>query len=309
MKGIDYAWGGPRGSAAALKAAGYGFIARYLGHDSSKNLAASEKSSALAHGLKIIVVFEDTATRMLSGRAAGVADAQLANSQVNALGMKGAVIYFAADFDASAGQQAAINAYLDGAASVIGRDRVGIYAGYYPVKRAMDAGKAKFGWQTYAWSGGQWSQAQLRQTHNDINVLGYAVDLDESVKTDFGQWPRPSDPPPPPPPPPPTDEEIMYGEIPSDGTPIVVSWLSGTISQVVAVAPNWDKFANAPTKLTVEITVNHMNSVPFVTTMDVPAADGHYTAVYKFGTGNDVNGVMLRVVAAQAAPVGYHLNK
>lgn len=98
-------------------------------------------------------------------------------------------IYFAADWDASAGQQDEINAYLDGAASVIGRDRVGLYGGYGPVDRAFDAKKITFGWQTYAWSGGRWdARAQLQQYSNDHTINGVGVDYDRAVKSDYGQW-------------------------------------------------------------------------------------------------------------------------
>lgn len=54
-----------------------------------------------------MVVWESTANRALGGRAAQPA------------------------------QQAAINAYLDGAASVLGRARVGLYGGYGPVSGAF----------------------------------------------------------------------------------------------------------------------------------------------------------------------------
>lgn len=189
MKGIDFAWGGPRGQLATVKSLGYGFIARYLSTDSSKNLALSEKNSALANGLGIVVVWETGATRVLGGHAAGVSDAQAADAEARALGLTGIPIYFACDFDATAADQAAINAYLDGAASVIGRARVGLYAGYYPIKRAFDAGKITFGWQTYAWSGGQWdSRAQLRQVQNSISVLGFDCDLDVNMAANYGQF-------------------------------------------------------------------------------------------------------------------------
>jgi hypothetical protein len=43
---------------------------------------------------------------------------------------------------------------------VIGRARVGLYAGYYVIKRAFDAKKITWGWQTHAWSGGHWDPAR-----------------------------------------------------------------------------------------------------------------------------------------------------
>ena len=194
MKGIDYAWGGPRTELAALVSQGFSFIARYLSSDGSKNLTLAEKDLALALGLDIVVVWENTASRMLGGFSAGVADARAADAEVNSIGMAGVPIYFACDFDATPGDQSAINAYLDGVASVIGRARTGIYGGYWPVSRAMSAGKALFGWQAFAWSGSPtlwYPGAQLRQVQNDVGVLGFSDDLDVNMAADFGQFPRP----------------------------------------------------------------------------------------------------------------------
>ncbi|MEY9907101.1 hypothetical protein ABIA35_003326 [Catenulispora sp. MAP12-49] len=101
----------------------------------------------------------------------------------------GRPIYFAVDFDAAPGQQTAINAYFDGAASVLGYGRTGAYGGYYPVQRLFDAGKITWGWQTYAWSGGQWeSRTQLRQVQNGITVDGADCDQDQAWAADYGQW-------------------------------------------------------------------------------------------------------------------------
>jgi hypothetical protein len=98
-------------------------------------------------------------------------------------------IYFSVDFDATSGQQSAINAYFDGVASVIGRSRTGAYGGYHVIRRLFDAGKIAWGWQTYAWSGGQWdSRAQLRQVLNGITVDGADCDRNEAHDVDFGQW-------------------------------------------------------------------------------------------------------------------------
>ena len=96
-------------------------------------------------------------------------------------------IYFAIDFDAQTASRATLNAYFDGVASVLGRDRTGAYGGYWPISRLFDAGKIAYGWQTYAWSGGNWDpRAQLRQTQNGI--WGGGLDADQAVADDFGQW-------------------------------------------------------------------------------------------------------------------------
>ncbi|WP_067458214.1 DUF1906 domain-containing protein [Actinomadura macra] len=187
--GVDYAWGRP--GVAALKRAGAKFVCRYLSHDTTgKNLTRDEANELSAAGLWLVVVWESTASRALDGREAGEDDARAAAGQAESLGMPDdRPIYFAVDFDATSEQQRAINAYLDGAASVIGRERVGLYAGHGPIKRAFDAGKITYGWQTYAWSGGDWdSRAQLQQYSNDHDINGVSTDYDRALKSDYGQW-------------------------------------------------------------------------------------------------------------------------
>ncbi|MBT2213459.1 DUF1906 domain-containing protein [Actinomadura sp. NEAU-AAG7] len=186
--GIDHAWGRP--GVPALRAAGAKFVCRYLSHDASKNLTRGEAASLSAAGIAVVVVWETTANRALSGRSGGVADAREADRQAAACGMPdGRPIYFAVDWDASAAQQGTIHAYLDGAASVLGRDRVGMYAGYGPISRAFNADKVAYGWQTYAWSGGRWDKrAQLQQYSNDYRINGVGCDYNRSVVADYGQW-------------------------------------------------------------------------------------------------------------------------
>jgi hypothetical protein len=185
--GFDYAWTHP--SPAALKAADAAFVCRYLAADETKALTKAEAVALAAEGIWSVVVWESTATRMLGGKTAGVADAKTASAQAVAAGQPSSrPIYFAADWDATEAQQVSINAYLDGAASVLGRDRVGIYGGYYPVKRALDAGKAKWAWQTIAWSGGLWdARANIRQGAQKT-IGGVSCDINTSMTSDYGQW-------------------------------------------------------------------------------------------------------------------------
>jgi hypothetical protein len=194
-EGIDYSYGSGLG-AAAMKAAGKHFVCRYLATlPNSKCITKAEASNLLGAGLRIVLVWELSADRILSGHNAGVADAREADRQASALGMKGIPLYFACDIDSSPGQQAAINAYLDGVASVIGRNRTGLYGGYWPVSRAFSAAKIRYGWQSYAWSGGNWDRrAQIQQYHNGVKLGPADVDLDRSMATDYGQWPRPAAP-------------------------------------------------------------------------------------------------------------------
>jgi hypothetical protein len=191
-QGIDYSFARP--SPTGIKGAGYQFVARYFDYPAGggKLLSKGEADSLIAAGLDIIITFEDGAQNALSGYNQGVADAKQAASMVGSVGMPAdRPIYFAVDFDATPGDQTPINAYFDGVASVLGINRTGMYGGYWPLSRAFDAGKIKWGWQTYAWSGGMWdTRAQVRQVLNGITVAGDSgcCDQDTSEADDFGQW-------------------------------------------------------------------------------------------------------------------------
>ncbi|MFF0489852.1 DUF1906 domain-containing protein [Nocardia sp. NPDC004068] len=190
--GLDYAAARPGGS--AIRAAGYDFVVRYLTPGGptlpGKQLTPEEAADLRAHGVSIAATWETTATRMLEGYPAGVTDARAGLEQVlRCGGGPDRPIYFSADFDATAEQQAAINAYLDGAASVLGRANVGIYGGYWPVSRALDAGTARWAWQTVAWSGGNLEpRRQLSQTGQQVLVAGVVCDVNKAEAEEFGQW-------------------------------------------------------------------------------------------------------------------------
>jgi len=227
--GVDYA---QVASAAAIRAFvdhDVKFACRYYSRSSWKNLTPAEARALAAAGLWIVTVWETAADRALAGHAAGADDAAEALAQAKACGQPSdRPIYFAVDFDASAGQQAAINTYLDGCASVLGRQRVGIYGGYGPVSRAMQGGHAEWGWQTYAWSGGRWyGPAELQQYSNDHVIGGIGLDYDRSTADDFGQW-KPGVSPnvhPAPDPTPTTEDDMPSGQL-ADGqdaiTPIAL---------------------------------------------------------------------------------------
>lgn len=193
--GLDYAWG-PRGSHAHLSpaahhAVGSTFACRYLSHDDSKNLNRAEADTLRTGGIDVVVAWETVSQRCYSGRQGGQEDARAALAQANACGMpEGRPIYFApADFDAPEGAQPAIDDYFLGISDVLGKARTGAYLGYWPLKRLFDAGLVTYGWQTYAWSGGNVERrAALYQYSNAHVVGGHDVDFDRSLKDDFGQW-------------------------------------------------------------------------------------------------------------------------
>ena len=189
-KGVDYSYSHP--SPSGLKAAGYDFAVRYVsGSGAPKDLTASEAQTLQNAGIDIIVIFESTAARILDGYSAGVADANTSVTVATAAGApQDFFCYFACDFDASLSDQTAINAYLDGAASVLGGvSRVGFYGGYWPIKRVLDAGKAAKGWQTAAWSGGNKdSRISLYQYAGEVIIAGGTCDINDGYGNDLGQW-------------------------------------------------------------------------------------------------------------------------
>jgi hypothetical protein len=179
-----------------------------------KNLTRSEFNTLNNAKMPFIMFVEEGAQSMLNGFSEGKAHAIHFDAVCKALGINGAIAYFTADFDVAPGQQQAIHSYLDGAASVITRQRTGLYGGYWAVSRALNANKAAWACQTLAWSGAprqdgnhpntfwdgatNWdTRARVRQ-HLQIRVGAASVDLDGAMFNDYGQWPRPAAPVPPP---------------------------------------------------------------------------------------------------------------
>lgn len=187
-EGIDYSWARPGGR--AIKNAGKQFVVRYLYPDGEggKGLDAGELSDLVNNGLEIVLVFESYISRPKEGRAAGQADARTSQREIERLGLpKNSPVYFAVDWDASAGEQPVIDEYLRGCADVIGLDRVGVYGSYAVMDRTMASGTAKWFWQTYAWSRGNVRQGiHLYQYLNGQNLNG-AVDYNRTSLANYGQ--------------------------------------------------------------------------------------------------------------------------
>jgi hypothetical protein len=194
-RGLDYAGGRPSG--ASLRAQGIAFVCRYLTSGGSdlkgKQLLPEEAADLRNNGVAIVSNWETTADRMMGGYDAGRDDATRARDWVvHCGGPADGVIYFSADWDASPGEQGVINDYLRACCDVLGgKERVGIYAGFWPLSRALDAGVAGFAWQTEAWSG---SNRDARLNIIQRNTLGYAhvegveCDINEAHTPNFGQW-------------------------------------------------------------------------------------------------------------------------
>lgn len=165
---------------------------RYLSRSTYKVVTKAEHDAYKAAGIDLVLVFEDSGRPDLAGHQGGVDDAQFAlrqATQILGTPTLPPVIRFAADYD-PAGNPAATDAYYDGVATIIPRERCGPYGGLEVVSRQANRG-FKALWQTYAWSGGRFdSRAQVYQYSNDHTVAGVGVDFNHCYGVDFGQWDR-----------------------------------------------------------------------------------------------------------------------
>jgi Domain of unknown function (DUF1906) len=192
IPGCDYSFARP--DPACLARNGIRFAVRYTSiGPSGKNLSPAEAGRLIAAGLQVVVVFEEAAGHMLLGRAAGAEAASASWALAHACGMPDdRPHYFALDVDPrgfTAGQWAAVEAYLDGAAGLLGRERVGVYGAYAAIERLCQR-FAPWGWQTYAWSAGRVSgKAHLYQYQNGQQLCGGTVDLTRALADDYGGWP------------------------------------------------------------------------------------------------------------------------
>jgi hypothetical protein len=196
--GLDYS--GSRPSGAAVARAGFGFVVRYLPNGLTSprvNVSATEVADMRANGVAVALVWESLANRAAQGRAAGIADATMAIAQATVVGLPDSPIYFAVDFDIPDYNPSAtspraklgpVGDYFDGVASVLDHTRIGVYGGYWAVRRCLDAGLASWAWQTAAWSGGQVDpRIHLFQRIGYVVVDGVQCDVNEARQNNFGQ--------------------------------------------------------------------------------------------------------------------------
>jgi Domain of unknown function (DUF1906) len=188
-KGCDYSWARP--NLNALRGAGITFACRYLSYDrSGKNLTRAEALRLQGTGIAPVSNWEWQERDVLGGRARGVQHARDAAAQHAACGGPlDRPIYFSVDFDLQPADVRQAAAYFDGVNSVIGAERTGVYGGLFTVSSMFATNRAKWIWQTSAWSRGQWHpRAHIRQVSYGVWVGGGQVDIDQSFGQDFGQW-------------------------------------------------------------------------------------------------------------------------
>jgi hypothetical protein len=214
---IDFSTARP--SIAQLKSADVISIGRYLGWDgvsgypnTGKNITKTEATSYLASGISIFLAFEYLASAPALGAEQGAKDGALASEQMAAIGAPTtAGVYFAVDFDipdyapseqnvpASAmAKLGPVGEYFKAIKALKPLYRIGVYGGYWAVKRLFDAGLVTLGWQTVAWSGGNVDpRIALLQTVDASPIAGSDINVHEATQLDYGQWPGPKVTPPP----------------------------------------------------------------------------------------------------------------
>ena len=195
---VDYSVVHP--TLAMLKSANVGVVGRYFGQGSPpKNLTKAEAELLSNNNIAIFNIFEYGAQQATGGAAQAKSDVHLFRAQRDEIGAPYKPCYFAVDFDIpdyapslpdtpanAKAKLGPIGEYFGYIRNQMGADAGG-YGGYWLIKRLFDADLISWGFQTIAWSGGQWdSRAQLRQT--GATDLGNEADVDVPERTDFGQW-------------------------------------------------------------------------------------------------------------------------
>lgn len=205
----DHAAGRP--GAQALKDAGFQGAIRYMANSPDRGLPNKILTPEEAQG------FKDAGMELVSnwqkgkgptadwkrGYQGGVEDARAALDHHFATGGPGyRPIYFSVDEDVDLDTwNNLVLPYLQGAASVLGKEWVGVYGGQRSMWWAEEDG-FKWRWQTKAWSrydeAGKWNASlpvqwepgvQIRQERVDQDtVAGIGVDVNTTWADDYGQW-------------------------------------------------------------------------------------------------------------------------
>lgn len=190
--GVDYA-NLPRPDPGELRAAGKTFACRYVVGKSTlegKPFTLAEAKALAEVGIDSVSNYEGASKDALRGYKGGQADAAVGLMCATLCGApKGKPVYLSVDWDVQPAELTVVGSYFRGVADTIGLARTGAYGGYRAIKYLFDNGLIRYGWQTYAWSHGEWDpRAQLRQVKNSVRIGRGLVDLDEAYANDFGQW-------------------------------------------------------------------------------------------------------------------------
>ncbi|UFS93509.1 DUF1906 domain-containing protein [Nocardia huaxiensis] len=198
---LDYAGGVP--SAEAILAEGHMGVIRYVSDRrpgaewmAGKPLLAREVDDLRANGLSVVSCYQfgkaETAD-WRGGLEAGLRHAARGLVLHKAAGGPDAAPIYASIDDKPSEQdfETMIEPYLRGWETVLGRDRVGVYANTPTIDWIRDAGLCSYFWQ-HNWGtpkGYVHPSADLHQFEIDKrSVDGIGVDVNSVLSADYGQW-------------------------------------------------------------------------------------------------------------------------
>lgn len=145
-RGVDYSYSVP--SIQSLVQGGYTFVIRYIGGSPSKRLTPQERDNLHAAGIGIVLVWETSAERPLSGQFGGNIDGAAARNQARVLGYPEAMpIIIANDTDVYSGNIGAVKAYNAAFAAQAGP--FGLYGDTDAFSTMV--GFSKINWHANAW--------------------------------------------------------------------------------------------------------------------------------------------------------------
>jgi hypothetical protein len=161
-----------------------------------KPIQITEARDLNQNGLKIVSCYQygkQSSADWLGGQSAGVSHAQRGwQLHTAAGGPAGAPIYASIDDDPSYEQyKQQVAPYLRGWESVLGHQRVGVYANSKTIDWALHDGLGSYFWQHNWGSPGGYTHpaANLHQVEIDKrHVGGVGVDINNIIKPQFGQW-------------------------------------------------------------------------------------------------------------------------
>jgi hypothetical protein len=185
----DLSFGHDSVKGAVLKARGCVGVIGYAGcDDNGKNATKANVADWLASGLLVGLVIENGAQDVLGGAAAGHYLGTNVMTGAKAVGYDTAncVLYVAADWNTTAGQEPAVDAALAAFASHV--PHPGLYGNSYAIDYVIGHGHAQYGWQSNStsFSYGPSPHAQLLQRYNDPRAAGLPVDVNDIQHTPFG---------------------------------------------------------------------------------------------------------------------------
>jgi hypothetical protein len=161
-----------------------------------KPIQLAEARDFVQNGLKIVSCYQygkQSSADWLGGQSAGVGHAKRGwQLHTAAAGPVGAPIYASIDDDPSYDQyKQQVAPYLRGWESVLGHQRVGVYANARTIDWALHDGLGSYFWQ-HNWGsppGFTHPAANLHQVEIDKrSVGGVGVDINNILKPQFGQW-------------------------------------------------------------------------------------------------------------------------